>query len=156
MLSMKAKYALRAVMVLAEHKGKMLQGKNIARLADAPPKFLEAILLELKNVGIVASKRGIFGGYYLARPAPDVTAGSIVRLMDGMVAPLRCASVHAFQKCEDCEDEKTCVIRAVMVETRNAIAEVLDHRSVADMVKMQEALSRRRELQRKDQPGKDE
>jgi Rrf2 family protein len=141
MLSMKAKYAVRAVMVLAEHPGKMLQGKTIAKNADAPPKFLEAILLELKRYGIVESRRGIFGGYYLAKPAHDITIGMIVRLMDGMIAPVRCASVHAFQKCEDCEDEKTCVIRAVMLETRNAIAEVLDHRSIADMVKMQSVVT---------------
>ena len=136
MLSMKAKYALRALIVLSINEKKMLQGKAIAKEADVPAKFLETILIELRNHDIVGSKRGIFGGYFLARPASEITAGEVIRLLDGSLAPLRCASVSDYQKCDDCEDENTCVIRKVMLNVRNAIAGVLDHQSLSDMLKL--------------------
>lgn len=136
MLSMKAKYAIRALIVLANNKGKMLQTKNIASEADAPQKFLETILLDLKNHGIVASKRGIFGGYYLSKEPKDILVGNIIRIIDGPLAPIRCASVTAYQKCDDCVDEKTCAIRKVMLEVRHAISGVLDKRSLADIARM--------------------
>ncbi len=134
MLSMKAKYALRALIVMASSDKKMLQSKSIAAQADVPAKFLEAILLELKHLGFVDSKRGIFGGYFLSRGADDIMAGEVIRGLDGMLAPLRCASVHNYQKCDDCDDEKTCVIRKVLTDVRNAISGVLDKRSLADMI----------------------
>jgi Rrf2 family protein len=134
MLSMKAKYALRALIVLSINEKKMLQAKAIAKQADVPAKFLETILIELKNNQIVSSKRGIFGGYFLARPAQEINVGEIIRLTDGSLAPLRCASVSDYRKCDDCEDENTCVIRKVMMNVRNAIAGVLDHQSLADML----------------------
>jgi Rrf2 family protein len=133
MLSMKAKYALRALIVMATQM-KMMQSKSIAAQADVPAKFLEAILLDLKRQGFVDSKRGIFGGYFLARSPDAIMAGEVIRGLDGTLAPLRCASVHDYRKCEDCEDEKTCVIRKVMTDVRNAISEVLDKRSLADMI----------------------
>ena len=135
MLSMKSKYAIRALMVLAANEGKMLQIKAIAKEADAPLKFLESILLELKHRGMVESKRGIFGGYYLRMPAKEIMLGDVIRQIDGMLAPIHCASVNAYQKCDDCSDEKTCAIRHAMIEVRNAISGVLDHKSLADMVK---------------------
>ncbi len=137
MLSMKAKYAIRALMVLTAHPGKTMQSKAIAKEADAPLKFLEAILLDLKKQGLVESKRGIFGGYYLCRPASEIMLGGVIRQIDGMLAPIPCASVTAYQKCEDCVDEDTCAIRHAMVEVRNAISEVLDRKTLADMVKNQ-------------------
>lgn len=140
MLSMKAKYALRALIVMARNKNKMLQIKAIAKDADVPQKFLETILLDLKNQGIVNSKRGIFGGYFLSRPAEQIMVGNIIRTIDGPLAPIRCASVTAYQKCDDCVDERTCEIRRVMQEVRNAIADVLDKRSLSDMTKMPMAL----------------
>jgi len=135
MLSMKAKYAIRALMVLAKHEGKTMQSKTIAKEADAPMKFLEAILLELKNEGLVASKRGIFGGYYLAKSAKAIMLGDVIRRIDGMLAPLRCASVTSYEKCEDCADENKCAIRHAMQEVRNAISGVLDKKTLAEMVR---------------------
>lgn len=134
MLSMKAKYAIRALIVLARNPNKTMQTKTIASDADAPQKFLETILLDLKNHGIVASKRGVFGGYYLSHEPKDILVGNIVRILDGPLAPIRCASVTAYQKCDDCVDEKTCEIRKVMLEVRNAISGVLDNRSLAEMM----------------------
>lgn len=137
MLSMKAKYAIRALMVLASSEGKTLQSKSIAKEADAPIKFLEAILLELKHQGLVESKRGIFGGYYLVKPAKHILLGDVIRMIDGMLAPIRCASVNNYQRCDDCTDEKSCTIRHVMIEVRNAIAQVLDKKTLAEMVSIQ-------------------
>lgn len=136
MLSMKAKYALRALMVMARHEKKMLQSKVIAREADVPQKFLETILQEMKHNGLVDSKRGIFGGYFLAKPAEDIAVGNLIRIIDGPLAPIRCASVSAYQKCDDCGDETACEIRKTMVEVRNAIAHVLDNKSVRDLARI--------------------
>ena len=133
MLSMKAKYAIRALSVLARNEKKMLQSKVIAKEADVPQKFLEAILLQLKNDHIVDSKRGIFGGYFLKKPAALITLGNIIRLIDGPLAPIRCASTTAYQKCDDCTDETTCSIRKVMIEVRNSIAGVLDNKTILDV-----------------------
>jgi Rrf2 family protein len=134
MLSMKAKYALRAMMVLARNERKLMQTKSIAKTADVPHKFLEAILSDLKNHGVVSSKRGMLGGYQLSRPADLVTIGEIIRIMDGPLALTRCASVSAYQTCEDCPDEALCTIREVMVDVRTAISGVLDKRTIADLL----------------------
>jgi Rrf2 family protein len=133
---MKAKYALRALIVLGIQEKKMLQSKVIAQQADVPAKFLEAILTELKHNRIVDSKRGIFGGYFLNRPASQIMIGEVVRVLDGTLAPLPCASASNFRKCDDCVNENVCVIRKVMVDVRNAISDVLDGQSLADMLKL--------------------
>lgn len=133
MLSMKAKYALRALMVMARNEKKMLTSKAIAQVADVPQKFLENILQELKHHGLVDSKRGIFGGYFLAKPSSEIIVGDLIRMIDGPLAPIRCASVTAYQKCGDCPDENACEIRKTMVEVRNAIACVLDGKSIRDL-----------------------
>jgi Rrf2 family protein len=132
MLSMKAKYAIRALSILAQNEKKMLQSKVIAKAADVPQKFLEAILLQMK--GFVDSKRGIFGGYFLAKPAKEITLGTLIRLIDGPLAPTRCASISAYQKCDDCVDEATCQIRKAMIEVRDAIAGVLDNKTINQLV----------------------
>jgi Rrf2 family protein len=132
---MKAKYALRALMVLARGDRRMIQIKTIAKEADVPQKFLETILLEMKNQNIVDSKRGIFGGYFLSKPAESVMIGTLIRAIDGPLAPIRCASVSHYRKCEDCVDESTCEIRKLMREVRDAISNVLDKTSLADMLK---------------------
>ena len=135
MLSMKAKYALRAMMVLARNERKLMQTRAIAITADVPHKFLEAILSDLKNHGVVASKRGVMGGYQLSKPADVITVGDIIRIMDGPLAPIRCASVTAYQPCEDCPDESRCEIRDIMKDVRIAISGVLDQRTIADLIR---------------------
>lgn len=112
----------------------MLQSKVIAREADAPMKFLESILLELKRNEVVESKRGIFGGYYLRMSPEQIKLGDIIRYMDGTLAPIRCASISAYEKCDDCLDENTCAIRHAMIEVRDAVAGVLDNKTLAEMV----------------------
>lgn len=135
MLSMKAKYAIRALMVMAKNEKKMLSSKSIAKEADVPQKFLDTILQELRHQGLVDSKRGIFGGYFLIKQAAKIMVGDVIRIMDGPLAPIRCASVTAYERCEDCVDEATCQIRKVMIDVRNSIAGVLDKKSIKEMVK---------------------
>lgn len=106
---------------------------EIAVTNDIPKKFLDTILGELRNAGFVNSKKGKGGGYTLARPAHEIRVGHIVRILDGPLAPIQCASNTAYRRCDDCADEKKCGVRLIMLEARNAIAMVLDNRTLADM-----------------------
>jgi len=129
MLTMKAKYALRALSTLARCEPERLMAREIAHHAGVPEKFLEAILVQLRNAGLVRSKRGLLGGHRLARPAETITIGEIVRCIDGPIAPIRCASITAYKPCDDCEPE-TCALRALMGDVRSAMSEVIDQRSL--------------------------
>jgi len=133
-LSRKARYALRALYALAadETRGPVLIA-DLAERENIPRKFLEAILLELKNAGVLKSKKGKGGGYALARPADQITIGQIVRTIDGPLAPVPCASERAFVRCDECVDETTCGTRQVMKKVRDAIAAILDGTTLADV-----------------------
>lgn len=134
MLSQKAKYGLKAALALAElGEGKMMLISEIAQQQSVPSKFLELILLELKRHGLVHSQRGKNGGYALSRPPSQITFGQIVRILDGPLAPLPCASLSGYRRCSDCGDEETCAVRLVMRQVRNAVAEILDSTSLADV-----------------------
>lgn len=133
MLSMKAKYALRALCVLSDPQRGLMPARVLASEATVPEKFLEAILVELRNAGLVQSKRGLLGGHSLARPASEIGVGDIIRCIDGPIAPLRCASVSAYAPCEDCVDPHNCSIRDLMADVRVAMCEVLDRRSLAEL-----------------------
>lgn len=134
MLSQKAKYALRALMMLADAPPQeLVLVQEIAERQNVPRKFLELILLELKRHGFVFSQRGRSGGYSLARPADTITFGQVIRAMDGPLAPLPCASVTGYRRCADCADERTCAIRKVMRRVRDAMAEILDKTTLADV-----------------------
>jgi Rrf2 family protein len=132
MLSRKAKYALKAMIRLAGHQGQMIQVSDIAESENVPQKFLELILLELKKHGLLHSQRGKRGGYSLGRPAAEITFGQIVRIMDGPLAPLPCASLTGYRRCDDCTDEQTCAVRRVMRRVRDAMADILDTTTLAD------------------------
>jgi Rrf2 family protein len=133
-LSRKARYALRALYALTadEARGPILIA-DLAERENIPRKFLEAILLELKNAGVLKSKKGKGGGYALARAADQITIGQIVRIIDGPLAPVPCASERAFVRCEECVDETTCGTRQVMKKVRDAIAAILDGTTLADV-----------------------
>ena len=133
MLSRKAKYALRALSVLALSDGSPVQARRLAEEAKVPAKFLEAILVELRNAGIVESRRGTVGGHRLAKPASEVMVGDIVRIIDGPIAPIRCASVTAYQPCADCIDPQTCALRDLMGDVRDAMSSIIDHRSLREL-----------------------
>jgi len=133
MLSRKAKYALRALSVLALAEPAQLQARRIAGEAKVPEKFLETILVELRNAGIVSSRRGTIGGHSLAKPADQIMVGDIVRIIDGPIAPIRCASVTAYQPCADCIDPQTCALRDLMGDVRDAMSDIIDKRSLREL-----------------------
>jgi Rrf2 family protein len=132
MLSQKARYALRALLVLAERNDRdPMQIADIAHEADVPRKFLEQILLELKKRGIVQSHRGRQGGYALGKAPKEISFADIIRVTDGPLALAPCVSVTAYHRCEDCFDEATCPIRKVLLAARDATAAVLESRNLA-------------------------
>ena len=134
MLTKKAKYGLKAVVHLAGvAPGETALVADIASDNQIPKKFLDAILGELRNAGLVHSKRGKGGGYMLARSPADIGVGAVIRVLDGPLAPIQCASKTVYRRCDDCLDEAHCAVRLVMLEAREAIASVLDNTSVAQM-----------------------
>ena len=146
-LSKRGEYGLRAMIALAEPAEKsdapqMMQIKEISLRENISVKFLEQILLTLKNAGLLHSKMGVGGGYYLARSAGEITLGQIFRVLDGPVAPIKCVSQMAYEPC-GCPDEETCGLRLVMGDVRNAIADILDNTTLADVNKRQNAIRRK-------------
>ena len=132
MLSHKARYALRALVELAREDGGQVTASDLSTRADAPRKFLEAILLELSRRGIVRSRRGKFGGYSLGREAESITFAEVIRVIDGPLALAPCVSRTAFRKCDDCPDLATCSLREALLRARDATSAVLDSYSLAD------------------------
>ena len=146
-LSKRGEYGLRAMIALAEPAEKndapqMMQIKDISLRENISVKFLEQILLTLKNAGLLHSKMGVGGGYYLARSASEITLGQIFRVLDGPVAPIKCVSQMAYETC-GCPDEETCGLRLVMGDVRNAIADILDNTTLADVNKRQNTVRRK-------------
>jgi Rrf2 family protein len=134
MLTKKGKYGLKAMVHLAGRTpGETTLVTDIADQNDIPKKFLDTILGELRNAGFVNSKKGKGGGYTLAKAAHEIRIGHIIRVLDGPLAPIQCASKSSYRRCDDCTDEKTCSVRLIMLETREAIATILDNRTLAEM-----------------------
>src|SRR5215204_5625923 len=132
MLSKKAKYAIKALLRLAEHeRGEPMRIADLARAEQIPPKFLEFILLGLRNNGVLQSRKGKGGGYLLARDPSEIYLGQIVRMFDGPLAPVPCASQTAYVPCGDCRDEAVCGVHLAMKAVRDATARVLDGTSIA-------------------------
>jgi len=149
MLSQKARYALRALAALAElEPGAQAQIAEIADEARVPRKFLEQILLDLKKRGLVHSTRGKLGGYMLGKPAIEIELAEVIRTIDGPLALSPCASRMAYRKCDDCLDADTCPIRKVLLEVRDATADILENRNVASMIE-KPATRRRKTSSRK-------
>lgn len=135
MLTNKGKYGLKAMVHLARlEAGVTAQSAEIATTERISKKFLDAILLDLRNAGFVRSKKGPGGGYALGRPAGEIGVGAIIRALDGPLAPIACASRTAYQPCDDCRDLAACAVRLTMLEVRDAMAEVLDGMTLAEMV----------------------
>lgn len=135
MISQKAKYALRALLALAEApEGEPVFIADIAENQAIPRKFLEQILLDLKHQGLVVSRRGKMGGYLLLRRPETITFGEVLRIIEGPLAPLPCLSKMAYRRCEDCTDEKSCRIRRVFAGVADATRAVLDSTTIADAI----------------------
>jgi Rrf2 family protein len=140
MLTAKGKYSLKALAYLAGlEPGVSTLASDIASANNIPKKFLDAILGELRNAGIVHTRKGPGGGYQLARAPRAIKIGHVIRTIDGPLAPLACASRSAYQPCRDCKDVKGCNVRLLMTKVRDSMSEVLDRVTLADMVAMGKA-----------------
>ena len=151
MLSRKAKYGLKALLALAEHAntGPVLISELATRDA-IPKKFLEAILLELRRRGLVESKKGKGGGYFLRRKPEDISFSDVIRALDGPLAAVPCVSQTAYMRCVECVDEETCGVRFAMKEVRDATAQILDRTTLADINGQVARTARRRARAQKD------
>lgn len=139
MITQKMKYALKALLVLADEAAKpapeALTIEGIAKRSGAPKRFLEHILLELRNAGIIASTRGRSGGYQLIKPPGEISLSELLRLIDGPIAPLACLSRRAYQRCDDCTDEETCRIRKVFADVFWSYLVIIESLTLADMLR---------------------
>ncbi len=135
-LSKRTQYSLRALYALTrQYGGGPVLITHLAEEEAIPKKFLEQILLALKGVGFVSSKKGKGGGYVLAQPPENITIGSVIRAIEGPLAPLPCASETRFRKCDECIDVLTCGTRIVMRQVRDAMAAILDQTTLAAVCK---------------------
>jgi Rrf2 family protein len=152
-LSKKSKYALKALLVLAQEAGRgPVQVADLAAREALPKKFLEAILLDLKHQRIVESRKGRGGGYFLRRKPSEITFGEVIRALDGPLAAVPCVSQTAYMPCAECLDEQTCGVRLAMKGVRDATARILDRTTLAS-VNAQVARTRRRSVSRRRRPS---
>jgi len=155
--SKKSEYALRALLELTNrYECEVVTRTQLSENLKIPAGFLEGILLTLKHAGILASRRGIDGGFKLLTPPSSITLGQIIRILDGPLAPIACVSQIAYQKCDDCpySVEHACPIQSVMLEVRNAIAEILDHYSLEDFARTARVPSPKKERRKTSLVGK--
>lgn len=144
MLSKKTKYAINALVYLAKHRNE--QPVSVSRIAEAqniPLKFLESILTELKNARILNSTKGKFGGYTLNGSPEEINMAKVIRLFDGAIALLPCATHEFYDRCEECTDEATCGIRQVAMEIRNETVKRLKSATLSDIIKREKKLRKK-------------
>lgn len=150
MLSKKTKYAIKALMVLAKnHEQPPMPILKISQAESIPKKFLEQILLELRNAGILYSIKGAKGGYGLNKPPTEIFLTQIIRLIDGPIALLPCVSLNFYRKCDECVSEEICGIRDTFIDVRDAMLEIFNKTSIGDLLR-REAEDAQRVLERKD------
>jgi Rrf2 family protein len=139
MLSQRTKYALKALMSLADEAvredGAPLTIEEIARRSGTPKRFLEHILLELRNAGYISSRRGRAGGYVLIKDPKAISLSELLRRVDGPIAPLPCLSRQAYQRCEDCEDEQTCRLRELFGQVFWSYLLLIESLTLDDLVR---------------------
>lgn len=141
MLSKKTKYAIKALVVLGKNYGKdPMQISRIAAGERIPKKFLEQILLDMRNAGLLYSKKGAGGGYSLIKDPKEIYLVQVLRITGGPIALLPCVSINFYQRCEECIEEKTCGIRDVFVDVRNASLKILTETSIADVINREDIL----------------
>lgn len=134
LLSKKTRYAMMAMVKLAREYGKgAILISEIAKSENIPQRFLENILLELKNAGLLGSKLGKSGGYYLIRKPEEVTLSDIIRHFEGTIAMLSCVSEKSYQPCEFCKDEEKCKIRHIFKTVRDSSFEIFNRTSLKDL-----------------------
>ncbi|TAF44311.1 MAG: Rrf2 family transcriptional regulator [Sphingobacteriales bacterium] len=141
MLSKKTKYAIKALVALGKNFDK--QSINISTIAETehiPKKFLEQILLEMRNAGFLYSKKGAGGGYSLLKKPCEINLVQVIRLTGGPISQLPCVSINFYQKCEECKDEKTCGIRDAYLNVRDATLKVLSETTIADLIDKEKSI----------------
>lgn len=142
MISKKTRYALKAMVVLGKNFGQApMQISRIASEEHIPKKFLEQILLDLRNAGLLYSKKGAGGGYGLVKDPSEINVVQILRLTGGPIALLPCVSLNFYQKCDECISEETCGVRDVFLEVRNATLKILSETSIADLIRRETLLT---------------
>lgn len=134
MLSNKAKYGLKALIYIAKNRERPMQSAEIAESNNIPKKFLDAILLEITNDGILVSKKGRGGGYRLAYPPERISVGRVIRILDGPITSLPCVSQTGLHSCHDCVGQQPCRVRDLMLDVRDAVVKILDKRILADLM----------------------
>jgi Rrf2 family protein len=144
MLSKKCKYSIHALVHMAKQPEEKFLIKDISEACNIPKKFLEAILLDLKRAGILGSKQGKGGGYFLRRKPADVNLAEVVRLFDGAIAAVPCATHKFYEQCQECEDEETCAVRDAFLQVRNATVEMLKSDTLEGLVKKENKLKSRK------------
>ena len=140
-ISKRTQYGLKAMLALARRyrEPEPTLIPTLSEQESIPLKFLEGILLSLKGQGLLESKKGKHGGYRLSRPPSTITIGTVIRMLEGPLAPLPCASETAFKPCAECGDVETCGTRIIMRQVRDAVALVLDHTTLADLLRRVDA-----------------
>lgn len=142
MLSKKTKYAIRALIALGENMGgEAMNILSISQQEKIPKKFLEQILLEMRNAGFLYSKKGAGGGYSLLKDPNDINLVQVMRLTGGPIAQLPCVSLNFYQRCEECKEEETCGIRNTFMSVRDATLKILSETTIADLIKKEKDLS---------------
>ena len=150
MLSRKTKYAINALVYLArENKSEPVQISKIAESENIPRKFLEAILLELRHAGMLNSRKGKTGGYYLQQSPEEINIADVMRLFDGPIALLPCVAYKYYERCEECIDEETCGIRSIFSDVRSETVRALKRATLAEIIKRSEGLKKETLLQKK-------
>ena len=135
MISKKCKYAIHALVYMGKAPQEKFLIKDVSVACRIPKKFLEAILLDLKRAGILGSKQGKGGGYFMRRSPSEVNLAEVVRLFDGAIAAVPCATYKFYESCAECEDEETCTVRDAFLQIRNATVEMLKANTLEDMVR---------------------
>lgn len=145
-LSVRGEYAIRALLVLALNYGEeVVRIQDISQRQNIPKKFLEQILNDLKALGAVESRRGAAGGYRLARPPGNITLASVVRHVEGALAPVSCVSDRFYERCT-CPDEARCPIREVMMEVRQSVVKIMERVTLADLCEKAQRLEDRSQV----------
>ena len=140
MLSMKAKYGLKALLRLSRSFGEgPILIADLASEEAIPKKFLELILLELKQHGVLHSKKGKGGGYALAKRPADISVGAVLRVLDGSLAPVQCVSGSSYRPCDECRNPATCRIRLLMTEVHHATSGILDSTTLEQLATQSDA-----------------
>lgn len=133
MLSKKTKYGIKAITYIARKAcDEPVSISEIAKSEQISQKYLESILLSLKKAGILSSKKGKQGGYYLLKPTNEIPMSKIIRVLEGPIAMLPCVSLNYYEKCDDCPDENTCSVHKLMIEVRDSTLRILENTSLAD------------------------